>query len=106
MDYYLCDVRKHKVLRGPMTSDEVVELVDKQVYPKLFCNMSRHYLAKEGWYPKGKAGNLSILKDLEAAQHRVERTSEQACPSCSGVGRYLVGDFMVLCDWCEGTGQA
>ena len=30
----------------------------------------------------------------------------QACPSCSGVGHYLVGNFDEQCSECEGTGQA
>jgi hypothetical protein len=29
----------------------------------------------------------------------------QICPSCSGVGHYLVGNFDETCSECEGTGQ-
>ncbi len=40
-----------------------------------------------------------------AAEQRNEAEGEQTCPSCSGVGHYLVGMFHETCSWCEGTGH-
>jgi hypothetical protein len=37
---------------------------------------------------------------------RTSRSADTACPACSGVGHYLVGNFDETCSECEGTGKA
>lgn len=53
-----------------------------------------------------------ILANQKALQSRATElrneaeAGEHTCPSCSGVGHFLVGNFDERCPECEGTGQA
>lgn len=43
--------------------------------------------------------------DSRSPTLRAAVESEHTCPSCSGEGKFLVGDVMETCTWCEGTGH-
>ena len=45
-NYYVCDCAAHKALHGPWTSAAVVQWINSQPNPKLFCNMSNCMLAQ------------------------------------------------------------
>jgi len=65
--------------------------------------INRH---KEIWCIHCQADFYIELNCLtRAAEHRNEAEGEQTCPSCSGVGHYLVGLFHETCTECEGTGH-
>ena len=59
--------------------------------------------------------DYETLQTRDAAEHCVERTepgltvtedaTSETCPSCSGYGNYLVGDFRETCPECEGSGH-
>lgn len=79
MKYYVCDYRTHRVLLGPWTSAQVVEFINNSSDPKLYCNMSRYMLAKEGVYPNNKAGdNLIALHIVSGPTKRAPDTGESA----------------------------
>jgi hypothetical protein len=75
-DYYLCEYVSHKALKGPMSSREVAEYIyelDEQIQ-KMFCNMSRYALAKDGRYPRypnNKKGNDQLKEDCSKTYYIV-----------------------------------
>ena len=68
---YVCDYETHTALLGPVSSKAAVDFIISQGDLKVqarFCNMSRYALAKEGRYPRTKAGDEALRKDVENAK--------------------------------------
>lgn len=58
-----------RVVFGPRTSQGVIDWIDAHGRPDAFnySNASRYQLAKSGLYPRTKAGNTALARDVEAA---------------------------------------
>ena len=73
-DHYVCDYDSHTALMGPMSSKEAVDFIvsrgDIRAQAR-FCNMSRYLLTKEGRYPRTKAGDEQLRRDVEQAKQGV-----------------------------------
>lgn len=61
-------------------SRQAVTFIDSFPIPDRYdhSTCSRNKLATMGWYPKTKAGNLKLQRDLE----QLEKTSLKDCPFC------------------------
>jgi hypothetical protein len=72
--HYVCDYSTWTALMGPMTRQAVVDFIISRgdlTAQAQFCNMSRYALAKEGRYPRTKAGDEQLRRDVEQAAKRV-----------------------------------
>lgn len=89
--YYVCTMQDFTVLAGPYPRvHEAALIVDAQPVRTDFCTMSRYRLGKEGRYPRNKAGDAALARDLANGAGRL------IIPATAQAGGEVAGKGMVL----------
>lgn len=70
-DHYLFSLSGGYAIAGPMSSQEVVNIINAMIdksgieFASQFCNASRYWLAKNNYYPKTKSGDAKLSATIE-----------------------------------------
>lgn len=88
-DYYMVRRSDLQAVAGPFESPYIVAaLVDVQETPTEYGSASRYELAKQGKYPKNKAGEAQLAADVKESGKYPEGLV--FCRHCGGSLRYMM----------------
>lgn len=67
--HYLVSQETHCALMGPLTSGEVVDIINAMPREEAvkYYNASRYELGKRGLYPRTEAGDANLANDVQSS---------------------------------------